>query len=38
MIFDSRKKMPCSVSRNPFWDSKPELFSDIACLRKGLGQ
>ena len=18
---------------NPFWDSKPELFSDIACLR-----
>jgi hypothetical protein len=19
--------------RNPFWDSKPELFSDIACLR-----
>jgi hypothetical protein len=20
-------------STNPFWDSKPELFSDIACLR-----
>ena len=19
--------------RNPFWNSKPELFSDIACLR-----
>jgi hypothetical protein len=21
---------------NPFWDSKPELLSDIACLQKGL--
>ena len=21
------------VNDNPFWDSKPELFSDIACLR-----
>jgi hypothetical protein len=23
----------CRVASNAFWDSKPELFSDIACLR-----
>ena len=23
----------CEAVNNPFWDSKPELFSDIACLR-----
>ena len=26
-------KLLLQSSRNPYWDSKPELFSDIACLR-----
>ena len=25
--------VPMRLRVNPFWDSKPELFSDIACLR-----
>jgi hypothetical protein len=27
------KKILLYILINPFWDSKPELFSDIACLR-----